>query len=316
MTIGWRSVLGGHGWTIGRHLLDAARPPAVDPGDAWSAAVADPIAGRVTLTGRFHRSGPAPALAAILVHGLGGSAESGYVRRMAAAASARGMACLRLNLRGADRSGADIYHAGLVDDLAAAFASPELAGCERIAVIGFSLGGHVALRFAASSPARLAAVCAVCAPLDLAAGVAHIDHPRRRLYRRHLLRGLREIHAAAARREVPVPLTVAEAARVRTIREWDERVVAPRFGFSGAADYYARMSVGPALGDIEVPVLLASAPADPMISAAACEPARSSAALERWLLAPGGHVGFPASLGLESRILAWLTGAARARAAV
>jgi hypothetical protein len=271
--------------------------------------VADPVAGEVTLTGWLHRPDAARGVTLVLVHGLGGSAESGYVRRMAAAACDRGLPCLRLNLRGADRSGADIYHAGLTDDLEAALASPALAGRDRIALIGFSLGGHVALRFATRAPARLAAVAAVCAPLYLAAGAAHIDSPRCRIYRRHLLRGLREIHAAATRRGVAVPLSIAEAARVATIREWDERIVAPRFGFAGAGDYYARASAGPAMDRIEVPALLASAPADPMVPAAAGEPAPGSTAIERWSLVPGGHVGFPSRLGLEGRLLDWVEGA-------
>ena len=56
----------------------------------------------------------------IIVHGLGGSATSYYARKAAVAAAEAGLDSLRLNLRGADRGGGDYYHAGLIEDLAAA----------------------------------------------------------------------------------------------------------------------------------------------------------------------------------------------------
>lgn len=304
MSLTLRSRIDGHAWTVGRHLLDRVRPPVLPPGRPWRQVVGG--AGGPVLSGWLH-PGPAADTLLILVHGLGGSADSGYIRRMAAAAVQRGISVLRLNLRGADRGGDDIYHAGLTDDLEAAVEAAAVAGAQRIGVIGFSLGGHVALRLAALPPPGLTAVCAICAPLDLAAGADHIDQPRRWIYRRQLLRALREIHAAASRRRrVSVPLTVAEAARITTIREWDERIVAPRFGFAGAADYYARVSAGQALPEIRLPVILAQAPADPMVPKAVSEPARVSPTIERWLLDRGGHVGFPRHVGLEGRLLDWL----------
>lgn len=272
----------------------------------WRARVVDPAAGDLELSGIYH-PGTSERVPLLLVHGLGGSADSGYVRRLAAAASERGHPTVRINLRGADRSGADIYHAGLTGDLAAALESPELAGGP-VAVIGFSLGGHVTLRFAAERPARLAAACAVCAPLDLAAGADHIDRRRSWVYRRHLLRGLREIHAAAVAGGAPVPGSAELAASITTLREWDERIVAPRFGFAGAADYYRRMSARPVLGEIACPALIAWAPGDPMVPPPVSAPPASSGPLvETRALAPGGHVGFPRRLGVEAAILDWIS---------
>ena len=54
----------------------------------------------------------------MIVHGLGGSATSYYARKAALAAAHAELDSLRLNLRGADRGGADYYHAGLTEDLA------------------------------------------------------------------------------------------------------------------------------------------------------------------------------------------------------
>ncbi len=255
----------------------------------------------------------------VIVHGLGGCCESQYVRRAAAAAERAGLSCLRLNLRGSDRSGTDFYHAGLTTDLAAAMSSPELAGFSRLLLLGYSLGGHVALRFASSErEPRLSGVVAVCAPLDLALSAVAIDQPALALYKRHLVAHLKEIYQpVAARRPELIPF--ADVRSIRFLREWDDRVVAPRHGFASGADYYARASVAPHLGALCVPTLLLQAEGDPMIPAATVRPALTQTYpnLEvRWLRR-AGHCGFPEPIELvlradrdprlEDQAIGWLT---------
>ncbi len=255
----------------------------------------------------------------VIVHGLGGCCESQYVRRAAAAAERAGLSCLRLNLRGSDRSGTDFYHAGLTTDLAAAMSSPELAGFSRLLLLGYSLGGHVALRFASSErEPRLSGVVAVCAPLDLALSAVAIDQPALALYKRHLVAHLKEIYQpVAARRPELIPF--ADVRSIRSLREWDDRVVAPRHGFASGADYYARASVAPHLGALCVPTLLLQAEGDPMIPAATVRPALTQTYpnLEvRWLRR-AGHCGFPEPIELvlradrdprlEDQAIGWLT---------
>jgi len=306
-------------WTLVPRLQRSWRNPRAPFGQAWSCRVADVTVGDVRLSGVLHVPDGARE-AVVLVHGLGGNAESDYLRVAAGAAARSGVASLRLSLRGADGLGEDYYHAGLTEDLAAALASPELEAFERLYLLGYSLGGHVALRLAATAgAARLAAVAAVCSPLDLRRTSEIID---RRLvaapYRIYLLAALKRIYAAvAARRSVPAP--VERVQRIRRMREWDDVVVAPRFGFANALDYYARMSVGPLLGALRVPTLMISSMHDPMVPAEAVAPwlARVPEALTvRWV-DEGGHLGFPdgTDLGLalpgggrsfESQLLTWL----------
>lgn len=319
-------TLAGHLWTIAPKLQPL---PAEPPSLPWETAVEDPSLGVVRLTGRW-TAVPGARHAVLLVHGISGGADSRYLRTAAAAAQAAGLSALRISLRGCDRLGEDYYHAGLASDLAAALASRELDAVERVTVLGFSLGGHLALRLACGPPVpRLAAVAAVCAPLDLAAGQVAIDRPGLGLYRRYVLRGLKEIYAACAARR-PVPMPLAEARRIRSLLEWDDRVVAPRHGFAGAADYYATQSAGPRLGGLAVPALLVAAEADPMVPAATLRPWLAAAPPRltvRWT--GGGHLGFPDGLvldpeeaeagapapeqpGLDAQILAWLARAAAA----
>ena len=162
-----------------------AGAPAAGPSRPWSTAVEDPRLGRVRLSGRLHRVDGGSTLL-VLVHGLGGSSESSYMLRTAAVAEGLGLSALRLSLRGADGRGEDLYHGGLSSDLAAVLASPELASFDRVLLFGFSLGGHLSLRFATEDEdPRLRAVAAACAPLDLERSVAAIDRPVGWLYRRY-----------------------------------------------------------------------------------------------------------------------------------
>jgi hypothetical protein len=305
-----------HLWTLGPRIAHALWQRRAPESRLWEAVVDDPQAGPVRLTGWLRERSGDELL--VLVHGLGGSTDSHYMVRGAEAAEAAGLSCLRVHLRGADRKGEDFYHAGLTADLHAALASPEVAGYRRIYVIGYSLGGHVTLRLATEPlDPRVAAVAAVCAPLDLALAGAEIDAPGFGLYRWYLLRSLADIYRAVAARR-PVPFPVERLGEIRLIREWDDRIVAPRHGFEDAADYYARASVAPRLTDLRVPALLLNSERDPMVPARTVRPA-----LERdlprlrvaWVR--GGHVAFPRGqdsglgegIGMDAQVIGWLRSA-------
>ena len=313
--------LSGHLWTLGPNLRHKARPETPPSAQLWSTRLEDPAVGEVVLRGALHRASETSDELCVAIHGLGGTIDSHYVIRAARTAVAAGVDCLRLALRGADRSGADVYHAALTADLEAALASPALAHYRRLYLLGFSLGGHVSLCHAlAPTDPRLRGVASVCAPLDLGAAGVAIDHPRAALYCSHVLAGLKEIYTAVARHR-PVPTPLASVRRVTTIRAWDRLVVVPRFGFVSVDDYYQSASVGPRLASAQVPTLILSATADPMIPAATVAPyvqQLPGLVTHRWI-DRGGHVGFPANLqlgledgaatgtpGVAAQALAWL----------
>jgi predicted alpha/beta-fold hydrolase len=222
-------------------------------------------------------------------------------------------------MRGADGSGEDFYHAALTADLHAALASPELRAFEHVYVLGHSLGGHLALRFASEAhDPRLRAVAAVCSPLDLARSAWAIDRPWRWPYRHYVLRHLKATYVpVAARRTLATPL--ARVLRVRTLREWDELTVVPRFGFASRDDYYESASAARRLHALSVPALLVNTEHDPMVPADTVRPALLAACPRldaRWLRT-GGHVGFPNSIDLGEKaprellpqIVSWLANA-------
>jgi hypothetical protein len=307
--------LAGHLWTIVPALRHRVRPQVAPPAVDWSTRLHDAQLGDLVLRGRLRERAESDTCV-VVVHGLGGTTETHYCVQAARAADAAGFSCLRLSLRGAGGDGEDFYHAGIVADLEAALASEPLRRYARVLVIGYSLGGHVVLRYALSpSDPRVRAVAAICAPLDLELGARHIDGPSAFIYRRHVLTGLKALYAAvAARRPVPTPL--ARVLRARTIREWDSLTVVPRHGFESVEHYYQTVSVGPSLARLALPVLILQNRADPMVPPRTYEPhlsALGASVTLRWLDG-GGHVGYPSALslgeqgraGVEAQVLCWL----------
>lgn len=308
--------LTGHFWTIAPHLGRRLLPGGAATED-WSFAVPDARHGVVNLSGRYDAAPHASELL-VVIHGLGGSSESSYARVAARAATKAGLACLRLNQRGADLRGEDIYHAALWQDLDVVVADPRLARFDAVYLLGYSIGGQLCVHWAAkghSATARVRAVAAVCAPFDLRGTATNLDAPRSCLYRGHVLRGLKAAYrAVAARHDVQVSLS--DALSISRIMDWDERITAPRFGFRGAMHYYAEASATACLGGVRHPVLLVVAERDPMVPIATVEPALRNVARSVTVVrvARGGHVGFPVNvslgqcgpLGLEPQIITWM----------
>lgn len=307
--------LSGHSWTLWQTVdrrLYPAQPPV---SEAWSQPIEDSLAGALDLTGRLSRQAEDRHLV-ILVHGLGGCAESSYLQRFAAFLATEGVSSLRFNLRGADQSGRDFYHAGLSSDLAEVMASPSLAHYETIRIVGFSLGGHVVLRYATHhQDPRLLCVAAICSPLHLWQSCADLDRPIYWLYRRYLFSGLLDMYAAM-QPVYELPHSLERVRRVQTLREWDGLTVVPRFGFDDADDYYEQASVGPRLKDLGIPALLLATEGDPMVSARSIHRGLGSHSENlRLVWTPrGGHVAFPRRLdvglgprpGIEAQVWSWL----------
>ena len=208
-----------------------------------------------------------------------------------------------------------LYHAGLTDDLASAVAwlggSPRVDG---VSLLGFSLGGHLALRWAGelgADPARapaLRAVAAVSAPLDLEQTTRAMERVRSLPYHRYIATNLvKQGRAFAEHHPARAHYTSAELRPVRTIRAYDALVVAPMHGFSSAEDYYAKASAGPLVPRIAVPTLVVHAEDDPMVPAALVRPwlADAPPAVEQRWSAHGGHVGWFAGLGEDGWHRTW-----------
>ncbi|QVL53742.1 MAG: alpha/beta fold hydrolase [Cyanobium sp. M30B3] len=278
-----------------RDTVHPDRLPA-DQGQPWTVAV--PGGGSLLLVEDPPAHGQ-PRGWVLLVHGLGGSSSRPGVRRLALALQGQGFGVWRLNLRGAGAGrglATGTYAAACNTDLLPVLAAARLraAGLPLLGA-GLSLGGTVLLNALRERPDGLDALACVSSPLDLAACAAQIDAPRNRLYQRVLLRGLiRQTLADALAQPFAAPLR-----SVRSIRQFDTAVTAPRWGYPTVAQYYSQASPLPALlsGATLPPTLLLHALDDPWVPAAALLrlQAQSPPWLDVCLPRHGGHNGFHAA---------------------
>jgi predicted alpha/beta-fold hydrolase len=268
---------------------------------------------------KSHRPAGAPLGEVILVHGLEGSSESSYMRSLARAALEGGFAAHRMNLRGCGGTEAHCrtaYHSGLTTELRALLERFASEGRGPVFVVGFSLGGNVALKLAGelgeAGGAWMAGVCAVSTPIDLEASTCRLERPDNRVYEQRFLRRIKRRVRLHAGLKPEFFGDVSGVESVRTIREFDERFTSRWFGFDGASGYYHTQSACRVLDRVRVPVLLLQAKDDPVVPFEIFErpEVRQNPRFE--LVAPdhGGHVGFlarrPPRFWANAVLLDWI----------
>jgi len=241
----------------------------------------------------------APTL--VLFHGLEGSSNSHYARRLARELPRAGWRVAIPHWRGCSgepNRKPRAYHSGdtaEVDWILRRFR--EQAGIP-LDVVGVSLGGNALLKWlgersdAATEIVRRAA--AISAPLDLpACGVALDRGLNRLLYTRMFLSTLRPKSLAQLAR-FPSLFDADKVRRATTFREFDDLYTAPMHGFRNVDHYWATAASGPWLEHIRVPTLVLNARNDPFLPEAALLAASRKAAPCVTLELPrlGGHVGF------------------------
>ena len=234
----------------------------------------------------------------VAIHGLGGSAESGYMRRTAAQALARGWAVARVNLRncgGTEAIATSLYNAGQSEDADAVLAAIDLHGLPRpFALLGFSLGGNIALLYAgrAGDSCRADAVCGVNPPVDLSLCIDAIERPGNELYHAYFTRGLcAQMRRIRRLRSVPGPKATPRA--IGGVRGFDDHFTAPDAGYASAADYYHGASAAAVLSSIRRPALILSSQDDPFVPVSMFDAHRAAADGLRFTHPRGGgHCGY------------------------
>jgi predicted alpha/beta-fold hydrolase len=203
-----------------------------------------------------------------------------------------------------------LYHAGLTSDLERVLEQFEREGRAPVWLVGFSVGGNVVLKLAGElgETARplLRGLCAVSTPLDLAVCVDRIARWDNRLYERRFVRRMRRRLCNTGRyRE-------ADFRGLRTVRDIDERITAPSFGFRDANHYYRTQSSMRFLEGIRVPTLLIQAKDDTFIPSFLFEAdgLRGNPWIELLMTQRGGHLGFiarkPPRFWVDHAVLDWI----------
>ncbi|AOU97853.1 alpha/beta hydrolase [Acidihalobacter yilgarnensis] len=236
----------------------------------------------------------------LILHGLEGSSDSAYIRRLVPVLQTSGFEIIIMHFRGCSGEPnrlARAYHAGDTQDVAAVVARLQAHAPERaIGAIGFSLGGNVLLKWLGETGAvnPLAAAAAISVPFDLHAAADRLERGFSRIYQSYLLRPLRKgqlrkLHLTG----IAPPITCNALLHLRTLRDFDDRITAPLHGFENVDDYYTRASCRPWLRHIVTPTLIVQARNDPFLLASGI-PSHDelSPSIRLELMRSGGHVGF------------------------
>ena len=210
-------------------------------------------------------------LTVVLVHGLEGSSDSQYIQGIAMRAWAAGCNVIRMNMRncgGSETLTPTLYHSGLSGDVGVVVRHyAERFGLERVALVGYSMGGNLVLKLAGEwgSGPPLLGVAAVCPAIDLAPGADALHEPLNRAYEWRFLRGLMARYARKAELFPGIYVTSREIGPVRSIRQFDGKIVARYWGFRDADDYYYQAASARVVDRIAVPTLVLCAKDDPFI---------------------------------------------------
>jgi predicted alpha/beta-fold hydrolase len=226
---------------------------------------------------------------------------------------------VRMDLRGCGR-GASLarrtYNGGCSADVRAAAAEiRRWDAAAPLVLIGFSLGGNIALRLAgeaATDPVHgLERVAVLAPPIDLECCAALLALRRNRFYDRYYARALTR-QVRQQQRFFP-DLPPVRLPRSTTVRLFDEFYTAPRGGFHNALEYYRWASSRPFIPRITVPTFILSARDDPFVAVEPFETLAVPPHVEVHLIRRGGHLGFLGWDGAggirwaERRVVDWVT---------
>jgi predicted alpha/beta-fold hydrolase len=237
----------------------------------------------------------------VIVHGLEGSVDSNYARGIAETAFKRGYNAIRINQRncgGSEGLTPTLYNSGMSADYRAV--SEELTrndGFKEIFFVGYSMGGNLVLKmggeYGEDFPYALRGICAVCPALDLAACADALERRDNYFYQRHFVTGLMERYRRKAL-SMPARYRQNGLPRIHTVRQFDDAITAPNFGYRSAQEYYEAASASSVLANLRIPTLLITAKDDPFVPFSSILAAGAERNRAITLVAPehGGHCAF------------------------
>lgn len=262
----------------------------------------------------------------VLLHGLEGSSLSGYMLSMAQCALEQGFSVDRVNMRacgGTRHLCSTTYHGGLTVDLRCFLERLQEEGRQPTFLVGYSLGGNVALKLAgelgSAAQDLLTAVAAISTPIDLRECVREIERPANRVYADRFLDRLKKRLTSRDENGRAFPVQT-DARSIRSIYEFDDQVTAKIFGFGSADQYYESQSARQYIPSIRIPCLVIQAKDDPLIPFRVYEhaPVWNNSYVTLVATTHGGHLGFLSRrrprFWLDEQLVRWasqLTGTER-----
>ncbi len=258
---------------------------------------------------------------ALLMHGMAGCHESGYMVRTAAKLMQKNVRVFRMDHRGCG-AGAMLaqnpYNAGRIRDVEAAIRMLErLCPGSPVSVAGFSLSGNLLLRYLGedpeSLPLSLFRAVAVCPPIDLQHCVERLGTTRMGqrydwYFARQLISNI--VDTPLWREDLPLAYTKRPP---RRIVEFDEFYTAPASGYRSAEHYYADASARDFVSSIRVHTSVLVSEDDPLVCSDPWHSMSLPANITLCMTKHGGHLGFvgrkgtdPDNRWMDWRVVDWL----------
>jgi hypothetical protein len=249
-------------------------------------------------------------LTMMIVHGLEGSSKSRYVIGTGSRAWARGWNVVRMNVRGCggtEHLSSTLYHSGLSQDVEKLVTGMIASdGLQRVALVGFSMGGNQVLRavgqWGPNPPPELIAAATVSPSCDLAISSDRIHAAANSMYEWWFLSSLRR--SFRRKSELwPGLYDPGLLKNVHSVRDFDEYITARYMGFTGAADYYDKASSSHVLDRIAIPALVIHADDDPFVvmSAETQRKLTENPNITFFRTRHGGHCAFIAEPSADGR---------------
>ncbi len=234
----------------------------------------------------------------IISHGLEGDARRPYVLGMVKALTEAGFDVLAWNYRGCSGEINKLcryYHSGETGDLDFVVNNVP-ANYKEIALIGFSIGGNVTLKYLGEQGKtlnpRVKTAVTFSVPCHLQSAATHLAKPENFIYLQRFIKSLsKKIRDKAA---LYPELDVEGLRKVKNFEDFDELYTAPINGFKNAIDYWTKCSSVYYLNTIAIPTLIINAKNDPFLTPE-CFPVTEATANKYLFLqmpAQGGHCGF------------------------
>lgn len=242
----------------------------------------------------------------VMAHGLGGSFDSGYMKRLAEKLNARGIRTIRKDLRGFGagyETARNTCHAGRSEDIAATLAYViELCPNSPLTLIGFSMGANLALKYLGETgdltPANLDSAVTVAPPVDLIYCARNLRRGLNRIYDWSFMSALHRL-VQERRRAVPDMADCRLRSLPRRLLEFDHYYTAPLVGYASAEEYYKATSSGQFMATVCVPTLVITAADDPVVPVCMFDKFERSPAVSLHVTSHGGHLGFVGVSGID-----------------
>jgi len=236
----------------------------------------------------------------LILHGLEGSIDSHYSRGMLMAISQLGFRAVFMHFRGCSGEPnrlSKYYHSGETSDVNYVIhLLRDREANSALAVIGFSIGGNILLKWLGETGANnpLQAAIAISVPFELHKAAARVQMGFSKFYQWYLIRCVSKSLSRKIK-NIPMPIDAAALNQIKTVYELDDKIIAPLHGFSGIDEYYSTSSCRKYLHSIHVPTLILHAKDDPFVSEDAIPKSDElSPHVTLEISNTGGHVGFVA----------------------